>query len=424
MTRTETEQWLLPEIESMPVVDAHEHLPAESIRLREHTDALTFFRQYTRLVMFSAGLDEPTFMRMHDPNESLDDRFAIFEQYRDLIRHSGPVRAAYTALKHFYDADELSRDNFTEITARMRSLYQPGVYRRVLCDHCGITAVLQNADIEEIDFTDRLMRPVPMIWGYWNGFSELADRLINGEIAYKNPDEYIEAQSSHLQSLRDRGAVGFKSAAFPYREPDRMEAYERFSRLKDGDRENIRTDVPNPLISYLLDRLYDVAGRMGVPVAVHTGVWGDFRTVDCTDVIPYVMRHPRTRFDLFHMGMPSVRAFGRIGANFGNVWLNMCWAHTLSPTMAANALDEWLDQVAANKIIAFGGDVRWPIEKIYGHLSLAREVVATVLSRRIDRGMMSRDQALRLARMFLFDNPAELYGLQMAAKSRQAAGPH
>lgn len=61
------------------------------MRLEEHADALTLFRQYTRLVMFSAGLDEPTFMRMHDPEVGPDERFAIFDRYRELIRHSGPA---------------------------------------------------------------------------------------------------------------------------------------------------------------------------------------------------------------------------------------------------------------------------------------------------------------------------------------------
>jgi hypothetical protein len=81
------------------------------------------------------------------------------------------------------------------------------------------------------------------------------------------------------------------------------------------------------------------------------------------------------------------------------------------PVLAANALDEWVDQVAANKIIAFGGDVRGCVEKVYGHLTLAKEVVAAVLGRRIERGWIHRPQALELARRWFLENPAELYGV-------------
>ena len=71
---------LIQELEKLEVVDAHEHLPPERVHLSEHFDAFNFFRQYTRLVMFSAGLDEATFMRMHDPEVPLDERFEIFDK--------------------------------------------------------------------------------------------------------------------------------------------------------------------------------------------------------------------------------------------------------------------------------------------------------------------------------------------------------
>jgi predicted TIM-barrel fold metal-dependent hydrolase len=162
---------------------------------------------------------------------------------------------------------------------------------------------------------------------------------------------------------------------------------------------------------------------LGVPLAVHTGVRGDFREFDPQHFIPFFLRHPELRFDLFHMGIPYVRAMGRIAANFRNVWVNLCWAPTVSATMATNALDEWLDMVPVNKIIGFGSDVRWPVEKVYGHLTLARQTIATVLGRRIDRGMMSRDEALQLASRWLCDNAVELYGLKSTSGRLMQSDP-
>lgn len=262
-------------------------------------------------------------------------------------------------------------------------------------------------------YNDPLLRPVPMVGvaGEWDGFDELVERTVRGELFFSTIDDYLEERARRLQRLQENGAVGFKHTVHPYCSPDRKAAQEVFRGLRQGDRGQIRPGVPNPLESYLTDRLLSVAGELGLPVAVHTGVWGDFRQLDAKDLIPHIINHPEVRFDIFHMGIPSVRDVGRIGANFGNVWLNMCWAHTISPAMAANALDEWIDQVGANKIIAFGGDVRWCIEKVYGHLALAREVVATVLGRRIDRGLMGCDHALYLVRRWFLENPGELYGV-------------
>jgi predicted TIM-barrel fold metal-dependent hydrolase len=411
MNDTSTQRWLLEQMETLPVVDGHEHLPPEAMRLEEHADALTLFRQYTRLVMFSAGLDEPTFMRIHEPDLSVDERFKIFDRYRDLIRFSGPARAAYIALEKFYGEEELTRDNFDAITEKVRALYRPGIYRKVLCEACHIETALSNVPDHQAVFDGPMLRPVLSLWGFWDEFRELAEKLGRGELEYKNPDEYLEARGEQLLQLVESRVVGFKMTACLHSEPDRQAAEQFFDRLRRGDRGAARTDLPNPLQNYLLDGLLGMAGKSGLPVAVHTGVWGDFRQMDCKEMIPHIARHPEVRFDLFHMGLPSVRDMGRIGANFGNVWLNLCWASTLSPTMAAGALDEWLDQVAVNKIIAFGGDVRWPVEKIYGHLTLAREVVATTLARRVDDKLMLREQALALAKLWFYENPRALYAL-------------
>jgi hypothetical protein len=43
---------------------------------------------------------------------------------------------------------------------------------------------------------------------------------------------------------------------------------------------------------------------------------------------------------------------------------------------------------------------------------MAREDIAIVLARRIERGQMSETQALALARQWLYDNPKALYRLK------------
>ena len=113
------------------------------------------------------------------------------------------------------------------------------------------------------------------------------------------------------------------------------------------------------------------------------------------------------------MGMPWVREAGLIGKNFPNVWLNLCWSHIVSPEMTVNTLKEWVDLVPVNKIIGFGGDYGKPVEKVYGHLLMARENIARVLGDRVSRGLMSRGEALEIARKWFCTNPKRLYGLKV-----------
>ena len=54
------------------------------------------------------------------------------------------------------------------------------------------------------------------------------------------------------------------------------------------------------------------------------------------------------------------------------------------------------------------------MEKVYGHLVMAREDVARVLAKRIMEKQMTETQALALAHKWFWENPKELYGLRNA----------
>jgi ABC-type amino acid transport substrate-binding protein len=66
-------------------------------------------------------------------------------------------------------------------------------------------------------------------------------------------------------------------------------------------------------------------------------------------------------------------------------------------------------------VTAFGGDYRVSVQKVYGHLLMARQALAAALSRRVDAGDFDRAEALRLARMWLDENPARIYRLTASA---------
>jgi len=213
-----------------------------------------------------------------------------------------------------------------------------------------------------------------------------------------------------LAKWKSDGVVGLKMVSQPYGEPDRELAVSLFASLLKGD----GTQLPemNPLRSYITERMMDMASELGLVVAVHTGVWGDFRALDPRHMIQIIIRHPRTKFDIYHLGVPWVRDAIIMGKNFPNVWLNLCWCHILSPRMACSAMDELIDLVPMNKIIAFGGDYHRPVEKVYGHLVMARENVARVLGGRIKDGLLTEEEAVAIAERWFCDNPKELYGLK------------
>lgn len=408
---------LLEEIAAIPVIDAHEHLPAEGEYLKAPTDALSLYGQYTRLPMFASGLSEDDWERMHDPTVPVLQRWRLAKPHISNIKHTSFARAAQVTMEHFWGVAELADDNVEALSEKISAQHKPGVYRNVLADHCGIRCVL-NQDTST-DYTDglnaylgqELLAPVVALVAV-----EPPDNIciarIGGEDGFTSLDDYLDWARGRLKTLAADGAVAFKTTALPYDVPDRRRAAAGLKACAGSKDSAPRSDEPGPMLSYVHDELLKTAGSLGLTVAVHTGFWGDFRKLNPTHMIPVIERHGDVHFDLFHLGIPFARETGSMAANFANVSVNMCWAHSINAAMTRSALDEYIDGLGADKIIAFGGDVRWFVHKVYGHLELARRNVASVLARRIRQDLLDADEARALAKAWFFENPKRIYGLQ------------
>ena len=77
----------------------------------------------------------------------------------------------------------------------------------------------------------------------------------------------------------------------------------------------------------------------------------------------------------------------------------------------AGAGGQCIDMVPPNNIIAFGADYSITVEKVHGHLIMAKEVVAKALGKRIRGEEMDMQDALRIAKMWFHDNAVRTYGL-------------
>jgi len=393
----------------MPVIDCHEHLPPEHVRTSMKVDAFTLFCHYTHLDQNTAGLAEADYQRIQNPDLPLEMRWPLFAPILANIRYGSYARPAFIAAKEFYGFDDINEETYRPLSEAMQAANTPGIYRRVLVEKCGIKAALTQAG--RTDYDDGLLIPLMPLDTYAGvgAWRDLAQRAAAIDEVPNSLDEYLETIREGLRKWKTENVVGLKMVSRTYGPPSRARAVELFENLRNGSCESL--PEMNPLRDFLMESMLDLAAEEGLVVAVHTGMWGDFRTLDPQHMIPIIQRHPATRFDLYHAGMPWVRETGVIGKNFANVWLNLCWCHIISPKMTRSFLDEWLDLVPINKILAFGGDYGTPVEKVYGHLTMAREDIATVLANRIDEGLLDLDDALLIACKWFYENPKELYGL-------------
>ena len=408
-------------ISEFEIIDSHEHLPPEKVRVAQKQDVFTLFSQYARMNLFAAGMKLETYDWLKDPDQPLDARWKTFEPFLPAIRHASQTRPSFITAREIYGAEDINSNNYRELSERIQAENTAGIYQRILGDKCRIKRALTVTPGDYKD--DPLLLPVRVIlydlmleriqsWDEIEAFAARYGRKI------KTLDDYVDfARGVLLQCKEAEGTVGIKIRAWPFSNPGKASAESAFAHFAQGRINKQRKDI---LSHYMAERCAEIAGELRLVVAVHCGMstpaFGpmiDFRNLDAQQMIPFIQRHPDVRFDLYHLSIPNIRPCLVIAKNFPNVSLDLTWAHIISSRMTCLAMDECLDIVPVNKIIAFGGDYSRPVEKVYGHLVVARENVAMVLGRRVDEDRLSMDEATQIAHQWFYENPKRIYGLNV-----------
>ncbi len=292
----------------------------------------------------------------------------------------------------------------TSVTARKDSSEDLSRTFDVLCD----------LGLEGIDAVEPPLVPIMPAWWKTPCYKARINPVLE-EIAsefgtrIRNLDDCLELCRKQIEKWGSEGAVGIKIMSKYNMPPDPRAAQGALKQVLDGQEYATDSRNFNHLENYLVHHAIDMAAELDMVVTVHAGIWGDFRNVDCKHMLTLAPAHPHANFDLYHLGMPSVRDAIVIAKNLPNVFLNLCWTHVISQTQTSSGIDELLDQVPVNKILAFGGDYAQAVEKVVGHLHMARENLALVFGRRIDRGMMGFDEAVEILKRWFWDNPLRLY---------------
>ena len=177
--------------------------------------------------------------------------------------------------------------------------------------------------------------------------------------------------------------------------PSRPEAESFFLKLRDSIARRERPDMVEfkPFQDYMLNRIAEGCAKFNLPLQIHTGFFydtnRDVRQANPALLIPFIIRHPQTRFLLMHGGYPYSGELLAMAKNLPNMFIDMCWTYIISPSFAGRLLNEAIETVPADKVMGFGGDYQTP-EGAYAHAMLCREVVTRVLADKVRRGTGAR----------------------------------
>ncbi len=402
------------EMASIPVIDAHDHLPEESAITSQPADVLTrIFWHYSVTSAVSAGMTGDR-LELKNTAIPLEERWRKFRPCLDSIRDTGYFRTAQRAAKELFGIEEVTDANYQELSASIQAQNTPGIYDRILREKCNIKLILNQGTWKDDRYSMMVYRGFMLNYFPGNVLPKLD--MLYEESRKKYGAEFnsaVEWIDFSIEQVVKEKYIGIKLAAYLQPEClDNREAESFFRKFRD---KRIQDDEAKELSVWIYHRVISKAPEYNLIVTVHCGInWNTgcpFSQLSPMNLEPVAIRYPDTVFDLYHAGIPWVREIAVLANQYPNVNLNLCWCTQISPYMTEHFLNEWLDLVPVNKIIGFGGDNASP-EKTYGALLVNRECIARALAVRIARGHMTESRAIEVCRMWLYDNSIRIYNLQ------------
>ncbi len=434
------------EVESISLVDTHEHIMLEAERNECAVDFSYLFAHYNSSDLISAGLS-PRMMEairfpMHrvrvegykrrkvrrlipEPERedmSLEERWQAMEPFWDMIRNTAYAKQTLITIRGIFGIDDLNRNTYRQLSEAIAKSRRPGWYRHVMKEKANIAVSI--VDWQSTDLKPGLFVP-SMRLDHFISVQSRADLSALEEesgMAIHSLDDLVKAMRTVLEGYKTRGAVAVKTGlaynrVLKYDKVSRHEGEITFNRIASHLGEGLAWLEAKPLQDYMMHQVIRAAIDAGLPVQVHTGLQEGNENIitnaNPTHLVNLFIEYKEARFDLFHGGYPYVHEWATLAKYFPNVTADITWLPIISPEMARRLLHELVETVPGNKIMAFGGD-SMTVEMAYGHSRMARQVVARVLSEKVDEGYLSEDEAVVLARRMLRDNPASLYKLKVA----------
>ncbi len=412
---------IFEELCGIPTVDAHEHLPPEKEHLAEAHDFYSLFEHYCKADLVAAGATPTELAFLANRDLPLEERWQKFQLFFSAIRTGSYARAALWVVRDILDLVDLNDETYAEAGARLQALQKPGLYDTILRERCNLAACIDCWYLDRSPYPDYFFH---LAGGHdvVNLFSrEALDQLAEkcGRTIHRL-DDALTGMTQVVEGWRaNPQVVGIKSIhayqrSIAFQKVSHHEAELVFNRILTHPDHSLSLSEAQPLQDFLMFELVARAEALGLPMVFHTGLQaGNGNRIEHANPLllqSLLEEFPRVRFDLFHGGMPWVREIAVLAKYFPGVHLNMAWMHIISPAQSRSALAEWLDMVPNTKIFGFGGDYRI-VEKVYGHLKMARQNIARVLAEKVLEGSFSRAEAGLVARRLMFDNPNEFYRL-------------
>lgn len=410
-------------VDAVPVVDTHDHLypPDQWARMMSETDrgrGMTLAGLWRTSYYAQVG---PASERR--PREPFDAWWARARHDFDDARATGFYRYQLVAFRDLYgvDFDRVTDAQARDVDARVFEHYKDDRWvREVVTKRANIALMINDPywgrldfrttypfEVQALNVTTLVDAHDPSVYKDQPSNDPYRFAREHG-IAVKSLDDYVGLLDRLLAAGKAAGAVCLKSTK-AYERTLLFENVgpERAARAFGRPRSEVSAQERKDFEDYVMWRLVGLSAKHDLPFQIHTG-HGRLQGSNPMLLLDLIEANPKTKFILFHGGYPWVGETGAILLrHWHHVWLDSVWLATISPTMARRAFHEWLEVMPSNRLL-WGADCQH-VEGVYGATVVMRQVLAEVLAEKVDRGDLTEEHALRIARQVLRENALALF---------------
>lgn len=413
-------------LKDIQIIDTHEHL-APFQKERPRGDVLTdFLEHYFSTDLISAGLSPNDYNRIMGDGLSITEKWSIVEPFWRTCKYTGYGQSLAIAARDIYGIEEICTDTIEALNDAFQRGFEEDHYKRILKEKCNIkTSILDCWGLTPFDTgyfvaanrIDMLIQPQ-------NGGQIMELEQATG-ITVCGFEDYLRACEIRLDQYRKvsrilKCALAY-SRSLDFARTTRADAESAFNKLfYSGSgfaihREEQSYSCSPDLTNYLFRHIISLAQEKGIILQIHTGLQegnGNILAHSNPSRLNEIFHeYPNMKFDVFHIGYPYQDELGALCKMYPNVYIDMCWAHIISPVACRRILSEWLELFSYTKISGFGGDYR-VLDGVYGHQYLARRNIAAALSEKVQEGLFDTEEACRIGKAILFDNPSRIFGIE------------
>ena len=424
---------LYSRIKEMPVIDCHEHMQGLGGRpgYKEPISSLIHGYVSSDLQAAAFGVTNSEFATLQDENAATDAKWPLFERLWKATEHTAYARVTKLVLKNQYGIDKLTRDSLEQVRSKLSERTDESYFE--IIDNAGIEAMLVDVlgwlgdDFPkylsgEFTFPEkwRLMISLPSLHPTVANRETIDSVARLTDTGITSLDGFLEAVFTLIKQCVERGAVGMKDQSAYQREISydlvaRADAERQFNRIISNANETLGWPEGKPLNDFLFHRYMEFARDLDLPVQLHTGHMAGIRNrvgkTNAAHLTSMLEVHRDVNFDLFHGNWPYLGDLLFLGKNYPNVSLDLCWLHIIDPDYSVELLERATKTLPHSKIHGFGGDYGDVPEYAAAHLEIARENIAVALTGLVEGRWIDEDEAIDLARHWLFDNPNRFFKL-------------